>query len=213
MCMKFRISDLAQFANCQFRSKLQATKQVAKPRNSNPMSVGREMHFQYSLPYKDFDRRLLRYKLSTIGKSFKRKLDGHIITGRPDDYRILLHHEKKKVVSIIEVKTTSKRNLWINERYAGIFQVQLYAWLMEPILEELGYEIHCRHYLEIYSQKDKHLIERMAIHCNPKMEDVLRQIFKAYNGQARIKFPPQWVCRNCPRQVKESCWRWEAIKS
>lgn len=212
--MKFRVSDIAQFFNCPLRSKLQAFDRITKPpQDRKPMEVGKEMHVDYSRPYKDWDRRLLRYKLSRIGKYYEREIDKNIIRGRPDDYRVLrVGTQSAKVVSIIEVKTTSKKNLFPNEKNVAIAQLELYCWLMEPILKKLGYQLHSRHYVEIYRQKDWRLIERIVVFIkgSPSItEEMIRKIFRAYQGKERARFPPpDYVCHNCPKNVKKECWYW-----
>lgn len=211
--MRFRVCDVARFPQCPERSKLQALRRVDKVKGSNPLLKGKEMHFYYSVPYKSFDRRLLRYKLTQLGRSFTRDIDKHVIAGRPDDYRVLFCYPSgSKVVSIIEVKTTSVKRLWATEVAVAIFQLQLYIWLMEPILTQLGYTLHYRHYVEVYSQKTGKLLRRVVVYKDPNIEQVLHDIFRAWLGMKRMTLPKLYVCKKCPRQVKRECFYWQTYQ-
>lgn len=214
--MKVRVSDLAQFASCPKRSKLQGLRQTGKVNRTKALRKGTDMHFKYSVPFKSFDRRLLRYKLKwdVEGHVFTRELDDIEIRGIPDDYRVLCHYGKfkqllEKTVSIIEVKTTSMERLWKNEEDVAVLQLQIYVWLMQPYVEKLGYKLHNRHYVEIYSQKDGHLIKRILVRALPNTEKKIQYIIDAWRGVNPMTYPPSWVCKKCPKSIKENCSRYK----
>ena len=187
---------------------------LAKPYEGNgneSMQTGTKMHWQYSNPYKSFDRRLLRYQLETkYGRVFERKVDNILIRGSPDDYRVLFNpRTQEKFVSIIEVKTTNKPKMWYAEILAAQFQLELYLWIMHPYIEKLGWKIHSRNYLEIYSQKTKRLIKRIMVTEDKTIEERIRYIVRSFQGIEPTHYPPNYTCKICPKNVKEVCSKYQ----
>jgi len=174
------------------------------------MAKGSEMHSLYSAPYGSFERRLLRYKLGTVGRVFSRAIesidgtDGITVVGIPDDYRVL-KIDSGQSVSIIEVKTTSKSRLWSNEQAVAKFQLQLYVWLMEPILTDLGYELYCHHWVEMFHQGDWRLLGRIMVVADPEIEKKILCADEMFKGLRSMKVPEEWICKKCPGNVKRSC--------
>lgn len=218
--MRIRVSDLSKFALCPKRSKLEGLRQIDRgySRTTSVMAKGTRMHFEYSVPYKSWDRRQLRYDLEdNYGRVFTRDLDKDEIRGIPDDYRILLVFKDRKLshklVSIVEVKTTSKKKLWRVEEDVAILQLLIYCWLMRPLLENLGHKLHERHYVEIYSQKTNKLIKRISVDLQPEkyMEEYIRGIIEVWYGLRKMTLPPRWVCKKCPKAVKEKCRYWKVL--
>lgn len=219
--MRIRVSDLSKFILCPKRSKIEGLRQINRnqPRTTGVMAKGTQMHSEYSVPYKSFDRRLLRYRLEdTYGRVFTRDLEKDQIRGIPDDYRVLMKNSTQrpsltKVVSIIEVKTTSKKKLWRVEEDVAVLQLLIYCWLMRPLLENLGYKIHTRHYVEIYSQKTKKLIKRIPIDIQSEkyMEEYIKGIIEVWYGLRKMTLPPRWICKKCPRVIKEKCGYWKVL--
>jgi hypothetical protein len=172
------------------------------------MAKGSHMHKQYSEPIKSFDRDLLIYRIEPLKVyyAFQRSLNNNVIRGLPDDWRVLLNpRTQEKFVSIIEIKTTNFDRLWSAEENAAVFQLQLYIWLMKPLLENLGYQLWKRHYLEEYSQKTGRLIKRVAVEENPGMDEFLRYIFNCFIGLDKMSPPQFYVCRRCPKNIREEC--------
>ena len=87
------------------------------------------------------------------------------------------------------------------------FQVQIYAWLLEPHIKELGYNMWKRMWVEVYSQKDEHLIKRIPVEPIKDMDKVLKDIVETWQGLKGMKYPPEWICHNCPRNIKKVCGR------
>jgi len=235
-----RVCDLAQSASCPKRAKIQY-KGIAQKYVSGAMAKGTEMHREYSVPYKSFDRRVLVYRLmNQYGRVHKRVLetDDKIIelAGVPDDYRVLNHWSSgklgnhsinlstdqissdrkhgmrlvKKTVALIEVKTTRKKRLWSNEVASAAFQLQLYVWLLRPHLERFGYEIHNRHYLEMYSQYDGRLLRRLVVQglATSTIEGMISDAIDSFRGLKPMSIPPRHVCKRCPKNIREVCdWR------
>lgn len=215
--MRIRVSDIAQFASCPKRSKLQGLRQVNRDKSKKEVRVkGTKMHTRYSLPYKSFYRRVLIYKLKEFAHVFTRQIGKVEMRGIPDDYRVLCVYNgtnqlMKKVVSIVEVKTTNRKRLWTNEIAVAVLQLQLYIWLMKPYFDILDYELHSRHYLEVYSQKTDKLIKRVMVKPLEYPEKKISYIIETWRGLGRMAYPPKWICKRCPKNVKKQCWRWEEI--
>lgn len=204
------------FDFCPKRCKLEVFHQVEKGDGENKsMQKGTEMHWEFSVPYKSFDRRLLRYQLEQkkIRGSFQKEFENLILRGTPDDYRVLFNaRTQQKFVSIIEIKTTNKPRMFYAEVKAAIFQLQLYIWVMGDYLRQLGWQLHKRHYLEIYSQKTKRLIRRIMVEADPDIEFKVRYILRAFQGLEPWRYPEPYVCKICPRNCKDKCWLYQQRK-
>jgi len=211
----FRVSTLSHFDFCCKRAKLELFNQVEKGDGENKSMVkGTEMHWEFSVPYKSFDRRLLRYRLEQkYGRVFQKQVDNIVIRGSYDDLRVLFNRRTQtKWVTLIEVKTTNKPKMWYAEIKAAIFQLQLYIFLMKDAITGLGWNLHKRHWLEIYSQKDKRLIKRIMVEADPDIENKIRYIVRAFQGIAPWRYPEPYVCRICPRKVKDKCPLYQSRK-
>ena len=169
------------------------------------METGTRLHSRFSEPFKDFERRVFRYALKArYGKVLSRKHDFYEIRGIPDDF-IINVQGNSKYVSIVELKTTHKHRLILSETKAHIFQLQLYVWLLEPLLESLGYRISEHHILEIHSQVTGQILKRFDVDREPDMTQKLTHIFDCFRGLEKMMSPPDWVCRVCSKPVKEAC--------
>lgn len=208
---------MAKWAFCPKRFKIELT---SPPQfETHAMQIGTHMHKIYSEPVKSFDREILLMQLENKKNyhAFERILDygnkGMLIRGIPDDYRILQNPvTQKKYVSLIEVKTTGHADLWRNEEAAASLQLQIYLWLMRPILESYNYEIYKHHWLEIFGQNPKKLIRRVMVFEHEKMEKELCYIINSYLGLEKMWTPEFYVCKRCPKTTKENC-SWYAMRT
>lgn len=210
-----RVSNLAQAASCTKRAKIQHFG-LAKiySKKGGAMRQGTLMHTKYSIPYKSFDRRVLRSRLfTTYGRVHKRTIDtlGKVIevAGIPDDYKVLCRYSGnkpiEKTVSLVEVYTTRRKRLWTNEIAVKELQLQVYVWLMQPALEALGYSLHPRHYVEVYRQDDESLMQRSVVNSDTRIEKRICDIVESWHGLKGMRVPPAWVCKRCPRNIKSEC--------
>lgn len=164
------------------------------------------MHAEYSVAYKSWDRRLVRYQLDCAGgPNFHKQVGDIMIKGKYDDLRVLddkrNHH---KVISFVELKTTRKGFLFPSELEAAIFQLQIYIWLLKDLIPE-PYILHERHYLEIISQQDNKLIKRIMVKEDPNIEDKIKWILRVFMGLEKVKRPPRYCCKHCPRPITDKC--------
>lgn len=182
--------------------------QVLKYSTGKAIATGNAMHFEYSVPYKSFDRRIIRFQLDQMKRdnAFERQVDNILVRGQFDDLRVLWNPRTKgKTISFVEVKTTGKDRMWFVEEASAIFQLQLYIWVMKPYLEKLGYKLNSRHYLEIYSQKSNRLLKRVMVTDDLTIEDRIRYIVNSWRGLEKVTFPHQSTCKICPCK-KECDW-------
>jgi hypothetical protein len=165
------------------------------------------MHYQYSYSLKSFDRQLF---LSQLPEVLQGQVDNIIVRGKLDDVRVLFNpNSQEKFVSIIEVKTTSKRYMWSVEIQSAVFQLQLYIWLVKKLMKPC-WKLHKRHYVEVYSQHTGRLMKRVAVEEDPSIEDKIRYIVRAFQGLERVQIPHPSTCKLCPKNVKEAC-DWYAV--
>lgn len=208
----FRVSQLAHFAYCPKRSRIEIFDHPPfdASTNTGAMVKGTAMHADYSCPYKSFDRRLFRYQLEKkFGKVFQKQVENIIVRGIPDDFKILWYVQKGvKYVSLEEVKTTMKKRMWVAEINAAVFQLQLYIWLLRPCIEQLGWKIWRRHWVIVYSQRNGKIIRRVPVYEDPNIEDKVKWILRVFQGLEPSTYPPTFVCKGCPKTVKEKCSKW-----
>jgi len=131
-------------------------------------------------------------------KYFHRQLRNFDIFGDIDDFR--LHYWN---FIIIEVKTTAGAGLdWF---YASpyIFQVQIYAWILKPLLPKIiiyrPFQIASQHEIHYLSSKDSRPIDEpiyVPFH-EAVVERNLNTIIDTYNGTAQPIPPKPYKCTNC----------------
>ena len=208
----FRVSELSLYSFCPKRSyltifhkgSLNYTDYTSK---NQYMAKGTQMHQSYSSWVKSFDRLKVLYDLKySVPLPYTRNLDNIQIRGIFDDIRVIRDFsDNKKYVSFIELKTTHRKRLWSNEINSAIFQLQLYLWIMKPYLDKLGYKLHIRHYLEIYSQVTNKLLKRIIVTEDKDIEDRIRDIVKVFFKEKAMQYPKKYLCKRCPKIIRERC--------
>lgn len=201
------VSKLCKFDFCNKASKILifGDPKYSDSTNKKYMEVGTKFHTRYSTPYKDFERRVFRYRLKArYGDVLARAFTFYSIRGIPDDYVVKVT-EKGRFVSVVELKTTHKHNIILAEAKSFIFQLQLYIWILEPLLDSMGYKLSDHHILEIWSQQTEKLMKRYDVEPEPNMEEKLGYVFDCFRGLERMGVPPMWVCKRCSKPVKNEC--------
>lgn len=214
-----QVSKLARFETCPKRCKLELFNEIPFSQNSiksqHAMSLGTKLHASYSLPYGSFDRLRLRTLIQkAYGEILQKTLvfdeisTEVLIRGIYDDLRVDFNSEtKEKTVSILEIKTTSQPRLTTWEIKSAVFQLQLYIYLLKPLIEKFGYKLHAQHYVEIYSQKTGNLLQQIPVYENLYIEDSIKNIVYTFLGLQALSYPPLYVCKRCPKPVKILCGR------
>ncbi len=116
---------------------------------------------------------------------------GHVTTHGVDDFKV--HPDKS--VTITEYKTTNQRYIDNYKLSTALFQVKLYAWILEPSLKAGGYNIKKMEvvYLsragECIGQKEVFNYESLS--NNPEVVQILQKL----NGNdfGRFTYSPQQV--------------------
>jgi hypothetical protein len=214
---KYRVSDLAWSAVCFKRARIQSLRDFENNTVGNKYtSRGIELHKKHSMIIGSFDRRILKYKLfEKYGPTLIRRFDNIEVRGRFDNVRVLLNYKEgkmsEKVVSIIEEKSTSRKYLTWDSLAAAKFQLQLYIWIMTPLIEELGFKIHSRHYVEVYRQDDDRLISRIMVKADPMIQMKIDNVICAWQGLEKMRYPELKTCKSCPKNIRAKCNRWVNI--
>lgn len=212
---RFRVSQFSHYSICPKRCKLEVFNQVEKAIGSNKWLVkGTEMHERYNSWAKSFDRMKVLYDLKyNFKRPYTKTIDNIQLRGQFDDLRVIRDtRSNQKYVSFVELKTTSKQRMWNVEVEAAVFQLQLYLTIMESYIKALGYQMHKHHYLEIYSQQTGRLLKRIMVQADLNIDNRVRYILRAMLGLERWTYPPEYVCRLCPKSVKSACWLYQERK-
>ena len=206
-----KVSAISHIEFCPKRSKIENFHK-SQPTGAGILEIirkGIKLHWQYSFPFKNFDRVLIRSKLKSKSTNkyhiFEKVLDGYIVVrGKYDDLRVI-RCNGKKYVSLIEVKTTSKKYMWNREIKSAIRQLELYMWMLKEYLDNMGFPLWERSYVEIYSQKNGQLMKRIPVVYNDKIEDWIRAVVGVYYGLVKMNVPPFSYCKLCPISIKKKC--------
>ena len=164
----FRVSSLSHAEICPKRSKIEVFSHFNNTYVSGTIAHGNKFHHDFSYPLKSFDRTKLRYTLgmsdfngNELRKVFRKDIDDLRLSGTPDDFEVVII-AGKKYANMIELKTTSKKFMWSLEVKAAIRQLQLYMWLLRPILEQIHYPLN-EGKLKIYSQQTDELMREILV--------------------------------------------------
>ncbi len=135
---------------------------------------GTIIHAQYRNPHKTWSRHVLLYKLQNVieGRVFSRTMENIRVIGVPDDYET-----NGRNVSIVEVYSTTSPTIQSVKTQTitkKILQLQTYIWVMTPIIRKLEYRMASTHWLEIYEQDTRELLDRIAVTANENIEDIIR---------------------------------------
>jgi len=214
------VSKLCKFAACQNRSKIELFNKLDYSSNTkaskNAMSLGTKLHEIYSKHHGSFDRLRLRVELARFyGMVLQRQIliDNIqvMLRGIYDDLIVNFNPlTQAKTVSLIEVKTTSKPRLTRQEIASAILQLQTYVYMMKPMLQSLGWVLDDTHFVEVYSQKTYKLIQKVPVAEHADMENYIKYMVEVFLGLAPKQYPPEYVCRTCPKNVKLKCGRYLA---
>lgn len=214
----FRVSEFCKFDLCPKLAKIVCFKEYDYiPSITNKyMQKGTEIHEELhgnKVERRPFDEICLRYQLGIDElRVYEFQVDDWVLRGRCDDIRVIFNRKtQKKYVVLLETYTTSKDHVWELEAQVKISQLQYYIAMYKPMIESLGWTLWKRHYVEIRSQKDQHLMERIPVY-EIDVPEKIRLIKRTWNGEEPSKYPPKWYCKKCPKYVKKKCWMWNNEK-
>jgi len=142
------------------------------------------------------------------------------LTGHPDEFQISV----SKRVSVIELKTTAIKNMKFWNRYRlpmAQFQTQIYCYILEPILKEMGYSLDKIHAVSVWRVKYRtrnrkrelvdwgHVQDIPVFYYPSQIEEEISMVLRAFKNRFHI-IPPRRVgkcfkCKGCPKIYKERC--------
>jgi len=157
----------------------------------------------------DFLRDLEKFQDPDLG--FVRIIEGskiyYNLTGHQDDLQIT----PDRTVSIVENKFVLNPNLSFIQRYKfcmAEFQTQIYAWIFDPIVQQLGGVMNRVHAVCFWNMNTfKHIHTFQVIYQPAQTEENILRCIKAFeNPELILKFPPrEWKCKYCSPEHKELC--------
>lgn len=157
---KVRVSDIAQaltYGTADFNRPFQASK----------FPEADKLHDIYGNRYGTFPIEKLDVSLRYLSR-----FTGNILViGRPDGIRML----DDKTVSIVEIKTIWGDNPRYEKIQYAIYQIQLYAWLVEPQLKRLGYEVATSHTLLIVNRQNGEIVMNITVGSALNPEEMIWQ--------------------------------------
>ena len=127
------------------------------------------------------------------------------LTGHMDDLQITIDRN----VSVVENKFVMNTNLSNIQRWKlcmAAFQTQIYAWILDPIVKEMGGVMNRFHVVSYWNLNTFAHVHDFRVEYKPVQveEDILRCI-KAYEDPKLIIPPTAWKCRYCSEEYKRWC--------
>lgn len=126
---------------------------------------------------------------------------GHVTTHGVDDFRVSPERE----VIIVEYKTTNQRVIDYYKLMPAIFQVKVYAWILEPYLKAGGYKF--KNGEIVFLTRNGNPLGRKEIvdYDATQVETEVARILSQFRNPDTLIPPAKWKCLNCPQIFKEKC--------
>ena len=211
--MYLQPSKLCRYLICPKMSKIELFNRLDFSQNTEgskqAMYMGSWLHKMY---YEKNGNTVNNLLLKEIRKHYGKVLQKQILIER---IKVILRGKFDNLeinpvlgtVSVVEGKTTGKGRLTTRELSAALFQLQIYLFILKPILNNLGWELDKYHYLEIYDQNTYTMMKRIEVEEDMETEEMIKEIVKSFLGLSPMMLPPSYICKRCPRQVKSICGR------
>ncbi|MDI6715316.1 MAG: hypothetical protein QMD43_09920 [Thermodesulfovibrio sp.] len=194
-----RVHQIVDYWYCCERSRLMVCEGVESPK-SERMSEGSEVHEWLSKRPKT-RKELELYEALEPFEPFSRVFDGVKILAHPDDLVVL----NRNKVQIIEYKTVDKFNVKFWKSVLAKYQTQIYAWILEPILHGLGYQLAHYHAI-VYLKRNGVFFRKLMVETdNYCIERMVKQIFGFWKTGEPLIFPLKWKCQECPKVFQSKC--------
>jgi CRISPR/Cas system-associated exonuclease Cas4 (RecB family) len=136
-----------------------------------------------------------------LDKTLSRNLDGIDIIAHPDDLFVL----GKNTVQLVEYKTIDKMNVKMWKSSLAKYQLQIYCWVLEPILKQLGYRMAHHHYVVYLSRQGQFIKKVMVEQDNRCTEAMIRQVLAFWKTGQPLIPPMKWKCTMCSANFKQEC--------
>ena len=194
-----RVHQIVDYWYCCERSRLMACLGLEAPQTLD-MDCGSRVH-EWLMGRPKTDKELKLYEALKPHEPFSRVFEGVQILAHPDDLTVL----GKNKVQIIEYKTVDNPHVKPWKTVLAKYQTQLYAWVLQPILEGLGYQLAHVHKVVFLSRNGLFVRKVSAEHDPYCVERKVGEVFSFWKtGQPMIK-PLKWKCLQCPSVFKAQC--------
>jgi CRISPR/Cas system-associated exonuclease Cas4 (RecB family) len=194
-----RVHQIVDYWYCCERSRLMACEGLECPK-SHRMDEGFEIHEWLENRPKTGEE-LKLYEALKPYEPFSRAYEGVQILAHPDDLAIV----GKNKVQIVEYKTVDKSNVKPWKTVLAKYQTQLYGWVLQPILEGLGYQLAHTHKV-VFLSRNGLFLKRFNVECdNYCVERMVREVFNFWKTGAPLIKPMKWKCQQCPSIFKSQC--------
>ena len=209
----YRASCLAKWYYCAEQSRLLALglipEEIVEPAEIGTIGhkiLEETMGKRFSWENQFFDE-LAKYQDKQLG-FVKDIADTKIycnLTGHFDDLQITIDRN----VSVVENKFVMNTNLYHIQRWKlcmAKFQIQIYAWILDPIVKEMGGIINRFHVASFWDLNTFAHVHDFKVEYEPVQveEDILRCI-RAYEDPKLIIRPTSWKCKYCSEDYKKWC--------
>ncbi|MEM1514705.1 MAG: hypothetical protein QXT26_08935 [Thermoproteota archaeon] len=199
-----RCHQIVDYFYCAERSRLSILHGLEPPLNED-IELGSKVHDWLTQRPKS-QKELKMLEALKPFESFVRAFEGVKIIGHPDDLTVL----SKNRVQVIEYKTVDNTSIKPWKTVLAKFQAQIYAWILEPILAQVGYQIAHTHKV-IYLSRTGVFAKKLGVEHDPLcVEHKIRGILEFWKTGEPLIPPKAWKCRLCPEIFRQKCrvWNW-----
>ncbi|MDH7506543.1 MAG: hypothetical protein QHH15_01980 [Candidatus Thermoplasmatota archaeon] len=194
-----RTHQIVNYWYCAERSRLMACERIEFPKTDR-MDEGLEVHSWLELRPKS-KKELGLYEKLKFFEPFCRVFDGVKVLAHPDDLTVLGRNK----IQIVEYKTVDKSNVKPWKSVLAKYQTQIYAWVLEPILKELGYRL-AHYHTVVYLKRNGVFLRKVTVEQdNYCVERMIKQVFGFWKTGQPLITPLKWKCQECPSVCKEKC--------
>jgi len=127
------------------------------------------------------------------------------LTGHTDDIQITIDRS----VSVVENKFVMNTNLSYIQRWKlcmAAFQIQIYAWILDPIVKEMGGIMNRFHVVSYWNLNTFAHVHDFRVEYKPvQVEENILRCIRAYENPELIIRPTPWKCRYCSQPYRELC--------
>jgi len=159
----------------------------------------------------------LRAKLASF-EPFSREFQDILIFIHPDDFRMEFRKTNGgylRFVAIEEYKTAKslKKDIktgefeydWFSRKQAE-FQIGIYAWVLYPILKQLGYRLSATQIISVYRRRDGMFLKQYRVKVDfQDVEEKISTILKIWRGEIPPIPPQPWKCMRCDPALQKRC--------
>ena len=199
-----KVSDLARWEWCNEESFLRCNGVERAPTVYD--FAGTNVHKKVIRePQKDFEK--IFFEKLNMQRPFFRVMHDVKIFGGVD--AIESEGLKDGIVRFIECKTRGERSVPPFLIKPAIFQLEIYAWLFQPIIEKIGYKLADVHYVDFVHRESMEIIKRYDClidygFVDEKIGKIMSSIIKN-EGISGAYANERWKCRNCAVEYKNKC--------